>query len=168
MRIMTDAQKRLEHDQNFPDEPKQIWPGEDVHMTDGKVQVSGQIAVMSINERLLQALMAKNPDVAFALQESFPLRGTYADALPLGPLMELRAKDEQNTFTADRATQYMDYWRNAAQQVMTDPEAAGSPAALKSLPTRNGGGGQSARGAQLQYGSRASLQAGDSIIAGER
>jgi hypothetical protein len=129
---LSDAQKRLEHDQKFPDQPKQIRPGEDIHVTDGRVEVSGQVAVMSINERLLQALMAKNPEVAFALQESFPLRGTYADALPLGPLMELGAKDEQNTFTPDRATQYMDYWRTAAQQMMADPEAAGSPAALKS------------------------------------
>jgi hypothetical protein len=128
---LNDAQKRLEHDQKFPDEPKQIRPGEDIHVTDGRVEVSGRVAVMSINERLLQALMAKNPEVAFALQESFPLRGTYSDALPLGPLMELRAKDEQNTFTPDRATQYMDYWRNAAQQMMTDPEALGSPTTLK-------------------------------------
>ena len=31
------AQKRLEHDQQFPDEPKQLRPGEDVRMVDGKV-----------------------------------------------------------------------------------------------------------------------------------
>ena len=129
---VSDAQKRLEHDQQFPDEPKQIRPGEDVRVVDGKVQVSGQIAVMAINEKLLQALMQKNPDLTFAIQESFPLRGTYADALPLGPLMELQARDEQNTFTAERAAQSLDYWRNAAQQILSDPEAAGSDAALKS------------------------------------
>src|SRR5712664_4390170 len=31
---LTDAQKRLEHDQQFPDEPKQIRPGEDIRVTD--------------------------------------------------------------------------------------------------------------------------------------
>ena len=36
------------------------------------------------------------------MQESFPMKGTYADAAPLGPIMELGA-DEQNAFTADRA-----------------------------------------------------------------
>ena len=51
------------------------------------------------------------------------------DALPLGPLMELRAQDGQNTFTPERAAQSLDYWRNAAQQILSDPEAAGSPAA---------------------------------------
>src|SRR4051812_30101156 len=47
---ISDAQKRYEHDQQFPNEPKQVRPGEDVRMVDGKVSVSGQIAVMSINE----------------------------------------------------------------------------------------------------------------------
>ncbi|MDB6108660.1 MAG: hypothetical protein JWR69_410 [Pedosphaera sp.] len=127
-----DAQKRLEHDQQFPDEPKQIRPGEEVKMVDGRVQVSSQVGVMAINEKLLQMLMDKNPDLSFALQESFPLKGTYGDALPLGPLMELRAQDGETTFTAERAAQSLDYWRDRAQQVFSDPEAANSPSALKS------------------------------------
>jgi len=129
---VTDAQRRVEHDEQFPDEPKQLRFGEDVKMVDGKVQVSGQIAVMTINEKLLQALMAKNPDLAFAVQESSPLKGTYADARPLGPLMELGARDEQNAFTPERATQSLDYWRNKAQEVFSDPEAMNSTSALRS------------------------------------
>ena len=35
-------------------------------------------------------------------RKSFSMKGTYADAAPLGPIMELGA-DEQNAFTADRA-----------------------------------------------------------------
>jgi hypothetical protein len=129
---LADARKRLDHDTNFPDEPKQIRPGEDIRVTDNRTQVSGQVAVMSINEKLLQALMAKNPDAQFALQESFPLKGTYGDALPLGPLMELQAKDGKDAFTPERATQWLDYWRNTAQQVLADPEAGSAPSALKS------------------------------------
>lgn len=129
---VADAQRRLEHDEQFPDEPKQLRFGEEVKRVDGKVQVSGQVAVMSINEKLLQALMAKNPDLDFAVQESSPLRGTYADARPLGPLMELGARDEQNAFTAERAAQSLDYWRSKAQEVFSDPEAMNSTSALKS------------------------------------
>ena len=129
---VTDAQKRLEHDQQFPDEPKQIRPGEKVTDADGRIQVSGQVAVMQINEKLLQLLMQKNPDLSFAAQESFPMKGMYADAVPLGPLMELRTPDAQNTFTAERAAQSLDYWRATAENVLADPEAAGSTAALKS------------------------------------
>ena len=124
-----DARKRLEHDQQFPDEPKQVRPGEDIKLADGRLQISGQTAVMSINERLLQFLMVKNPDLSFAIQESFPLKGTYADAIPLGPLMELSA---QEPFTQERAAQSIDYWRVQSQNVLADPEAVGSPSALKS------------------------------------
>jgi len=129
---VADAQKRLEHDQQFPNEPKQILPGEDIKVVDGKVQVSGQVAVMEINEKLLQELMQKNPDLSFAIQESFPLRGTYPNALPLGPLMDLGAGSEQNPFTADQAAQSLDYWRNAAQQILSEPTAMASDATSKS------------------------------------
>ena len=87
---------------------------------------------MQINEKLLQMLLQKNPDLSFAVQESYPMTGTYADALPLGPLMELRAQDAQNTFTTDRAAQSLDFWRTTAENVLADPGAAGSDNALKS------------------------------------
>src|SRR5438094_1685255 len=88
-------------------------------------KVSGMVAVMAINEKLLQALLEKNPYLSFAVQESDPMKGTYADAIPLGPLMELRAQNDQNTFTAERATLSLDYWRATAQNVLADPEASG-------------------------------------------
>jgi hypothetical protein len=129
---LQDAQRRFEHDQEFPNEPKQVRPGEDIHKTDGNMQVGGQVAVMAINELLLLRLMRKNPDTSFALEESFPLKNTYADALPLGPLMELRARDDQNPFTADRAAQSLDYWRNRTQEMLSDADAVVSPDVLKS------------------------------------
>jgi tetratricopeptide (TPR) repeat protein len=128
---ISDAQKRLEHDQQFPEEPKQIRFGEDVKNIDGRIQVSGQAAVMAINERLLLALMEKNPDASFALEESFPLKSTYADAVPLGPIMELGVQDGQNAFNAEQVAQSLDYWRTIAQQLLLDPEASGSPETLK-------------------------------------
>lgn len=127
-----DAQKRLEHDQNFPNEPKQLRPNEKVEMVDGKVQVSGQVAVMAINEKILQTIQQKNPDLSFALQESWPFKGTYSDAVPLGPIMELGAAGGAKAFTAERSAQDLDYWRSTAQQLITDPEFSDSIAALKS------------------------------------
>src|SRR5579862_1407469 len=117
---VADAQKRFAHDQQFPDEPKQLQPGEEVQVVDGKVQVSGQVAVMGINELLLRTLMQKNPELSFAIQESFPLKSTYADALPLGPLMELGAANQENTLTPQRANQDLEYWRGVAQQALGD------------------------------------------------
>jgi tetratricopeptide (TPR) repeat protein len=71
-------------------------------------------------------LLQKNPELSFAIEQSFPLKSTYADATPLGPIMELRVQDSQNVFTAERAAQSVDYWRTTAQQLLADPEAAGS------------------------------------------
>jgi hypothetical protein len=68
-------------------------------MVDGKVQVSGQTSVMAVNDMLLQTLMQKNPGLSFAIQESFPFKDMYPDALPLGPLMELGAGDAQTNLT---------------------------------------------------------------------
>lgn len=118
---VTDAQKRLEHDQQFPNEPPQIKPGEDVKLVDGKVQVSGQIAVMAINEKLFQMLMAKNPNTAFAMEESFPFNSLYQNARPLGPIIEMGFADESNPLTAGLASQSVDYWRSAADQLLADP-----------------------------------------------
>ncbi len=126
-----DAQKRLQHDLDFPDEPKQVLPGENVTMVDGKVQLSGQTAIMAFNERLLQVLMAQNPELSFATEESLAMRGTYADARPLGPLMELNAQGDQGAFTETDASQSVDYWRSATQVLLADPEATGSTYALR-------------------------------------
>lgn len=82
-----DARRRLLHDQEFPQEPKQVRPGEEISMKDGKINVGGKVAVMDINERLLLKLVDKNPELSFGLGESFPLKKTYADAVPLGPIM---------------------------------------------------------------------------------
>lgn len=129
----SDAARRAAHDRDFPEEPKQLRPGEQVTIgDDGRVSVGGQVAVMAINAKLLETLRAKNPELSFAVQESSPLDGTYPDALPLGPLMELGARADDNTFTPERAEETSAYWQQAAGEIFADPATAGSPAALKS------------------------------------
>ena len=51
-----------------------------------RFNVSGQVAVMAINEQLLQTLLQKNPNATFALEETFPLKSLYASATNLGPI----------------------------------------------------------------------------------
>ena len=46
--------------------------------------------------------------------------------------MELGVQDVPGTFTADRVAQSVDYWRSLTQQLVVDPQAAGSPDTLKS------------------------------------
>jgi tetratricopeptide (TPR) repeat protein len=123
---VSDARKRFEHDEQFPDQPKQLLPGEDARFADGKFQITGQAAVMAINEKLFQWLMQKNPDTSFAMEESYPFKSTFANATALGALMELRVQDEKNVLTRERAAQSVDYWRTTAQQLLADTEAADS------------------------------------------
>jgi hypothetical protein len=123
---IADARKRFEHDQEFPNEPKQVRPGENVGMVDGKFQVSGQVSVMDINERLFRMLMEKNPGLPFAMEESFPFKSVLADATPLGPIMEVKTGNTQTTLTPERAAETVDYWRNTTGQLLNDPDAQSS------------------------------------------
>jgi hypothetical protein len=67
-------------------------------------------------------LLQKNPDVSFAMEESYPLPSTYVNAAPLGPILEIRASDPQMLLTPERVAQALDYWRSRAEQLSADPE----------------------------------------------
>jgi hypothetical protein len=122
---IADAKRRLEHDLKFPDEPKQIEPGESVRFKDGEVGdvvAEGAISVMAVNERLLRRLMEKNPEMGFALEESFPMKTTYPGATTLGPIMELRASGGGSELTREKADQAVAYWRQRSEELLSDNE----------------------------------------------
>jgi len=121
-KYLDDVTQRLQHDEQFPDEPKQVLPNENVTVgADSKPEVSGPVAVMGINNLLTQILLQKNPDLSFGLEESFPLSTTYPGAAPLGPIFELRTGD---AMTADQANQTVNYWQNEAQQLQGGGETS--------------------------------------------
>jgi predicted Zn-dependent protease len=72
---------------------------------------------MDLNQRLLQLILEKNSDLGFILQESFPLTGTYDQATPAGPIMELRARTDSEPLSTEAASGALDYWRSVATQV---------------------------------------------------
>ncbi|HEY3860530.1 MAG TPA: DUF2723 domain-containing protein [Verrucomicrobiae bacterium] len=84
-----DAQRRLQHDSEHPNEPRELKPGEDVHLDGGRVSVSGQVAVMSINGLLTKVIFDKNPDHEFYVEESFPLDWMYPYLEPFGVIMKI-------------------------------------------------------------------------------
>ena len=89
---LDDAQRRLEHDEKFPNEPRQIKPGEDVRMRNGKINVGGHVAVMSINGLLAKNIFDRNPDREFFVEESFPLDWMYPHLSPHGLVMKINRK----------------------------------------------------------------------------
>lgn len=87
---LNDAARRLQHDSQFPNEPKQLKLGEGVAFTkDGRVQVSGQVAVMSINALLAKVIFDKNPTNEFYIEESFPLDWMFPHLTPYGIIMKI-------------------------------------------------------------------------------
>jgi tetratricopeptide (TPR) repeat protein len=80
---MEDVQRRIQLNQ--------LTPGENV-VTDpasGKLQVSGQVAVMMINGLLCKVIFDHNPKNEFFIEESFPLQWMYPYETPFGIIMKI-------------------------------------------------------------------------------
>jgi len=118
-----DATKRALHDQQFPDEPPQLLPGENITLIDGRANLTGAgpVATMAIDNLLTQALLKNNPGLSFALQESGPMQSTYAGSTPLGQIFQLNAG---NPMTADAAGQVVNYWQSEAQNLQAAGETS--------------------------------------------
>jgi tetratricopeptide (TPR) repeat protein len=67
----------------------QLRPGEDVHIENGRVQVSGQVAVMNINGLLCKVIFDHCPTNEFYVEESFPLDWMYPYETPFGIIMKI-------------------------------------------------------------------------------
>jgi len=67
----------------------QLKPGEIVNIENGRVQVSGQVAVMEINGLLCKVIFDQNPTNSFYVEESFPLDWMYPYETPSGIIMKI-------------------------------------------------------------------------------
>ncbi len=67
----------------------QLAPGEDVHIENGRVQVSGQVAVMKINGLLCKVIFDNCPTNEFYVEESFPLDWMYPYETPFSDIMKI-------------------------------------------------------------------------------
>jgi len=106
----TDAQRRLAHDQQYPREPKQLKPGEEVKLdSNGQIQLSSQMNVIGVRELLTKIVFDKNPDREFYIVEGFPLDWMYPYLEPHSLIMKLNrqplAQLSDETVQADA-----DYW----------------------------------------------------------
>ncbi len=112
-----DAQRRLTHDTQAPNEPKQIRPGEIVNFTpDGRVQVAGQVAVMSINGLLTKVIFDKNPTNEFFVEESFPLDWMYPHLTPFGIIMKINRQPVRE-ITDDMVKKDHEFWTRYTERL---------------------------------------------------
>src|ERR1017187_3658971 len=88
----------------------QLKWGEEVKTgPDGKVKVSGQIAVMQINGLLAKVVFDKNPDREFYLEESFPLDWMYPYLEPHGLIFKLN-RQPLSGLSDETVSQDHEYW----------------------------------------------------------
>jgi hypothetical protein len=115
---MGDAQQRVQHDMQNPNEPRQVKPGEDVHMMEGnRISVSGQVAVMSINGLLTKVIFDQNPENEFFVEESFPLDWMYPYETPFGIIMKINRQPLEQ-FTDDIIKRDHDFWSKYSERLI--------------------------------------------------
>jgi beta-lactamase regulating signal transducer with metallopeptidase domain len=115
-----DALRRLEHDEKFPKEPRQVKPGENVTKgEDGKIKVRGEIAVMSINGLLCKIIFDKNPDREFYIEESFPLVWTFPHLEPHGLIMKIN-REPLAQLPEEVVQRDHDYWQKVVGGMIGD------------------------------------------------
>jgi hypothetical protein len=68
---------------------KQLRPGEEMRIENGRAVFSGQMTVMGINALLTREIFENNPDHEFFVEESFPLEWMYPHLTPFGIIMKL-------------------------------------------------------------------------------
>jgi len=108
---MEDAQHRMQS--------HQLMPGEDVRMVDGKVQVSGQIAVMNINGLMVKLILDKNPGREFYIEESFPFDWMYPYLEPHGLIMKVNHQPLPG-LSDEILERDHDYWARLVQPMIGD------------------------------------------------
>ncbi len=85
-----DADRRMEHDVKFPNEPKQLRSDEQMVITKkGEMQLTGNSGVFQINGVLTKLIFDRNPDHEFYVEESFPLGWMYPYLIPYGIIMKV-------------------------------------------------------------------------------
>jgi len=107
-----DAQKRLQN--------HQLRPGEDVRTgPDGKIQVSGQVAVMEINGLMVKIIFDKNPDREFYIEESFPFDWMKPYLEPHGLILKINHQPLPG-LSDEIVEQDHDYWRGLVRPMIGD------------------------------------------------
>ena len=109
---MADAQERVQK--------HQLKPGENVAVgADGKIQVSGQVAVMEINGLLVKTIFDKNTNREFYIEESFPFDWMYPYLEPHGLIMKIN-RQPLSELSDEIVKQDHDYWVKYVQPMIGD------------------------------------------------
>jgi len=108
---LSDAQKRREKNQLKEDEH--------VEIVNDRVQVSGLVAVMAINENLSRLIVEKNSSRDIYVEESHAMESLYAQSVPHGLIFKVsREKMERLPQSAVKADHQ--FWTNECKSLIGD------------------------------------------------
>jgi tetratricopeptide (TPR) repeat protein len=97
-----------------------LMPGEDVQVDpSGRVQVSGQVAVMMINGLLCRVIFDKNPTNEFYVEESFPLEWMYPYETPFGIIMKIN-REPNVAMPEDALRRDHAFWKKYSERFIGD------------------------------------------------
>jgi hypothetical protein len=98
----------------------QLKPGENVGKdANGRIQVSGQVSVMSINGLLVKTIFDNNPDREFYIEESFPFDWMYPHLEPHGLIFKINRQPLPG-LSDEIVRRDHDYWTNCVQPMIGD------------------------------------------------
>jgi hypothetical protein len=96
----------------------QLKPGENVTVgADGKIQVSGQMAVVQVDGLLAKIIFDKNPDREFYIEESFPFDWLYPYLEPHDLIFKINRQPLPG-LSDEIVEQDHDYWRNLVRPMI--------------------------------------------------
>ena len=114
----TSLEARIRHDEKFPNEPRQVKPGESTRMdAEGHVTVWGQISVMEVNALMVRKIFDDHPRREFFVEESFPLDWMYPYLAPHGLIFQLNRQPLSELSVKDAATN-QDYWKKLTDEML--------------------------------------------------
>lgn len=86
---VADARKRLDHDVKFPQEPRQLLPGEAMGITNEPLQLAGTTAGMEAIGRFVIWMVDKNPERQLYVEMAFPIDCLMAHLEPRGLIFKV-------------------------------------------------------------------------------
>ena len=112
-----DAGRRAKHDRDFPNAPRQLRPGEDVRWDGDRLDVRGQVAVMTLNGLMAKSLFDKNPDREFFVEESFPLEWMYPHLTPHTGILKIN-RHQLDRIPPDVIERDRAFWKQRCGQLL--------------------------------------------------
>ncbi|MGH7952186.1 MAG: M56 family metallopeptidase, partial [Limisphaerales bacterium] len=97
----------------------ELKPGEHIKEDQGRVQISGQVAVMQINGLLVKTIFDQNTNRDFYVEESWPLDWMYPYLEPHGLIMKIN-RQPLSELSDEIVQRDHDYWTKTIQPMIGD------------------------------------------------